>query len=91
MSKQKIRKILNYHIIIYPDEIVGNNKPCFTAYCPALEITDSGETIEQAFKNIKTLVKFHLECLKKEKVIIPEEFSAVNENFITTARVTVCL
>lgn len=70
----KMNKILNYQVIIYPDKTVGQNEPCFTAFCPALEIADSGRTIEKALENIKGLIWFHLECLKKEKTPIPESF-----------------
>jgi predicted RNase H-like HicB family nuclease len=87
MSKLKFqRKILDYQIIIYPDRIIGNNKTCFTAYCPVLELADSGETIEEALKNITSLIEFHLECLKKEKTTIPEE---IIPNLITTTRVSI--
>jgi len=84
------RKTFNYQIIIYPDKTFGGNKTCFTAYCPALEIADSGETIEEALKNIKSLIKFHLECLKRERFSIPKD-SLPNDQLITTARVSITL
>jgi len=84
------KKTFNYQIIIYPDKTFGSNKPCFTAYCPALEIADSGETIEEALKNIKSLIKFHLECLKEEKFSIPKDFFP-DDQLITTARVSITL
>jgi len=86
-----MNKILNYQVIIYPDKTVGSNKPCFTAFCPALEIADSGKNIEEAFENIKSLIRFHLECLKKEKAPIPESFALEKEGLITTAKVSVSL
>ena len=91
MKNQKNKRLFNYYVMIYPDKIVGSNEPCFTAYCPVLDIADSGKTIEEAFKNIKEIIKFHLECLKKEKITIPKEFSTIKEDFITTAKVSVCL
>jgi len=87
----KMNKILNYQVIIYPDKTVGSNKPCFTAFCPTLEIADSGKNIEEAFENIKSLIRFHLECLKKEKAPIPESFALEKEGLITTAKVSVSL
>ena len=90
MAKQT-KKILNYQIIIYPDKTTGTNESCFTAYCPVLGIADSGKTIEKAFENVKNLIKFHLECLKKEKSPIPKGFSLDKEEIITTARVSVSL
>ena len=89
MRKEKARKIFNYPVIIYPDKITGSNKSCFTAYCPMLEIADSGRTIENAFENIKGLIRFHLECLKKEKSLIPQNFFSDKEEIITTAKVSV--
>lgn len=87
----KIKKVFNYQVIIYPDKTVGQNKPCFTAFCPALEIADSGRTIEEALENIKGLIRFHLECLKKEKAPIPESFGLDKEEIITTAKVSVSI
>jgi predicted RNase H-like HicB family nuclease len=84
-----IKKILNYQVIIYPDETIGSNKPCFTAYCPALEIADSGKNIEEALKNITELIKFHLDCLKRERSPIPEGVSLRQRDLVTTARVSV--
>ena len=86
---KKTRKIFNYQIIIYPDKTVGSNRFCFTAYCPILEVADSGKTIEEAFKNIKGLIKFHLECLKREKSLMPQNFFSDKEEIITTAKVSV--
>ncbi len=88
MNREK-SKILNYQVIIYLDGVKGSNKPCFTAHCPTLEIADSGKTIKEAFENVKNLIKFHLECLKKEKALIPEESS--EEGLITTAKVSVSI
>jgi predicted RNase H-like HicB family nuclease len=91
MAKQKTKKILNYQVIIYPDKIEGSNKNCFTAYCPALEVADSGATIEQSLTNIKGLIGFHLECLKKESSVIPQEFYPDREEMITFTKVSVPL
>ena len=85
----KIKKnVLDYQVIIFPDTIIGSNKRCFTAYCPVLELADNGSSIEEALKNISSLIKFHLECLKKEKLDIPEDFSPL---LVTTARVSVSM
>lgn len=91
MAKRKTKKTLNYQVIIYPDKTVGSNKPCFTAYCPVLEVADNGRTIEEALENIKDLIKFHLECLEKEKASIPKGLSLDKEEIFTTAKVSVVL
>jgi len=89
--KKKIQKVFNYQVIVYSDRTVGSNKPCFTAYCPILEVADSGKTIDEALNNIKNLIKFHLECLKKEKSPIPNGFALKGEEVITTAKVSIAL
>jgi predicted RNase H-like HicB family nuclease len=86
----RLKKNFNYQVIIYPDKTEGG-KDCFTAFSPALGIADYGETVEEAFKNIKSLIKFHLECLKKEKAQIPEDLVSEKANFITTAKVSIAL
>lgn len=65
------KQILDYTVIIRPDERTGTNQKCYSAYCPALGLSDDGDTIEAALKNIKSLIKFHLECLIKENAEVP--------------------
>lgn len=79
-------KILNYRIIIEPDEEIGTGKPGFTAYCPTLGIADDGDTIEESLKNIKSLIQFHLKCLKEEKqeIISDKSDSALLTNISIT-------
>lgn len=63
--------ILNYRIIVEPDEQTGTGKPGYTAFCPTLGVADDGDTIEEALTRIKSLIKFHLECLAEEGKPIP--------------------
>lgn len=79
--------ILNYRIIVEPDEETGTGKPGFTAYCPTLGIADDGNTVEKALKNIKTLIVFHLECLAKEKEEIPAPDN--DEGLITNLKIKI--
>ncbi len=65
----------------------GSGEPGFTAYVPALGIADGGDTVEEAFDNVRKLIAFHLESLRKEGLPLPAE-QAMAE-FITTARVAV--
>lgn len=69
----KRKKILNYRVIIEPDERVGTNESCFSIYCPILGLADSGDTIEETMNNMTDLIKFHLESLTKEGELIPVE------------------
>jgi len=57
---------LNYSIIIEKDQETGSNKPVYTAYCPSLSLADDGKTVDEALKNIKATIEFHLERLSAE-------------------------
>ena len=80
-------KTLNYRIIIEPDIYPDTKKQCFNAYCPTLGLADYGNTVEKALKNIKDLIKFHIESLYKDGKDIPT--SDPETEFITIARVKV--
>ena len=81
------QKYAEYRILITPDARTGSRTPCYTAHVPLLGIATSGDTVEEAFKNIKELISFHLEALRREGEVVPTEISA--EEFIATARVAV--
>lgn len=70
MKSQK-KYILDYRVIIKPDKRTGSNKSCYVASCPTLGIADDGNTVEEAFKNIRSLIAFHLECLRDEGKEVP--------------------
>lgn len=65
------KTILNYRVVVEPDERTGTNEPCFTAYCPTLKIADDGNTIDEALANIKEGIECYLEALIKEDQEIP--------------------
>lgn len=67
MKAQK-KHILDYRVIIKPDQRTGSGKSCYVAECPTLGIADDGETVEEALKNLRDTIVFHLECLQAEKV-----------------------
>ena len=71
-------KVLNYTVIVEPDTETGTDKPGYTANCPTLGVADDGDTIEQALKNLQSLIKFHLESLAEEGEDIPVETSESN-------------
>lgn len=68
-----LSKDLHYNVVIMPDRLAGTNESCFTVECPSLGIADQGNSIEEAIENIKKLIAFHLDCLKKEGVEIKDE------------------
>lgn len=63
--------VLNYRVIVEPDYETGTNNPGFSAFCPTLGLADDGDTVEEALKNIKKMIIFHLKCLKEEGEVIP--------------------
>lgn len=78
-------KNLNYRIVIEPDKRTGTNKPCFTAYCPTLGLADDGDTIEEALKNIKELIDFHVKSLVSESKEVPSD--EVSKDVITSVSI----
>lgn len=79
------KKILNYVVVIEPDTRTGTNEPCYAAYCPALGLADSGDSIEEALINMQSLVLFHVQMLKREREKIPVE--QTDKSIVTTLRV----
>lgn len=77
--------VASYKVFIFPDRETGDGKRGFTAYVPKLGIADDGYTIEEALKNIHSLIKFHLESLIAEAEPIPAPDS--EEALVTSARV----
>lgn len=62
-------QILNYRIIIEPEKM--GRKTVYNAYCPTLKVADYGDSVEEAIKNIQSLMKFHIECLLEDKAEVP--------------------
>lgn len=77
--------VLNYRIIVEPDTYTGSEKPCFTAYCHTLGVADGGDTIDQALARIKSLIKFHLDCLVKDGEPIPAPDK--EDSLVTTLKI----
>ncbi len=77
---------MDYRVVITPDVRTGSGEPGFTALVPVLGIATDGDSVEEALRNIRGLIAFHLECLRKEKQPVPVEHAA---DFITMARVVV--
>lgn len=79
------KQVLNYRIIIEPEKM--GRKTVYNAYCPTLGLADYGDSIDQAFKNIQSLVKFHIESLLKDGLDVPSENTA--EEVITSTKVSI--
>ncbi|OIN88412.1 hypothetical protein AUJ59_04005 [Candidatus Beckwithbacteria bacterium CG1_02_47_37] len=83
MAHQKT--VLDYRVILKPDKHSGSDKPCYSAFCPTLGLVDDGDTPEEALKNIKNTIRFHLQCLQQENKDIPAD--RPNEELITITQV----
>jgi len=78
---------LDYRVVVKPDKRTGSNKHCYVASCPTLGIADDGDTVEEALKNIRSLITFHLECLQKEGKEIPVD--SPHEELVTNTQVQI--
>ncbi len=65
------KQVLNYRIIIEPEKM--GKKTAYNAYCDTLGLADYGYSVEEAIKNIKSLIKFHIECLLEDGLEVPKE------------------
>lgn len=78
------QKIANYTILIERQKRMGTNKICYMAYVPILGIATDADFIEEAEKEIKSLIEFHIESLAREEEEIPIE---AGETFVTRSQV----
>lgn len=80
------QKVLNYRVIIEPDERTGTNEPCFTANCPTLGITDCGDTIKEAMAEKKEGIQCYLEALIQDGEEIPRPDN-IEEGLVTASKI----
>jgi len=79
-------QLLNYRIIITPDQQTGTGNSGYTALCPTLGIADDGDTIEEALKNIKKAIKIYIKSLAEDNLEIPIDYP--EHDIITTTQIT---
>lgn len=79
------KQVLNYRIIIEPEKM--GRKTAYNAYCDTLGLADYGYSVEEAIKNIKSLMKFHIKCLLEDGVEVPTE--NIEEELIMSTRVSI--
>ncbi|MDP3974339.1 MAG: hypothetical protein Q8P92_05910 [Candidatus Daviesbacteria bacterium] len=79
------KQVLNYRIIIEPGKM--GKKVVYNAYCNTLGLADYGNSIDEAVKNIKSLIKFHIECLLEDGTEVPTENT--EEELITSTKVSI--
>ena len=78
-------KVLNYHIIIEPDKRTGTNEKCYSAFCPTLGISDSGDTIDEAITNLTKAIKVWVKSLTKDGEPVPVDH--LEKTIITTTSI----
>lgn len=79
------KQVLNYRIIIEPEKM--GRKVVYNAYCDTLGLADYGDSIEEAIKNIKSLIKFHIKCLLEDGLEVPKEDA--EKELITSTKVSI--
>ena len=79
------KKILNYRIIIEPEKY-ENGSRVYVAYCPTLNISDYGDTVEEVLTSIKDGIELAVEHLAKAKKEIPVD--NVEKQIITSTQIT---
>lgn len=79
------KQILSYRIIIEPEKV--GRKTAYNAYCPTLGLADYGYSIDEAVKNMRSMIKFHIECLLEDKIDVPQENT--EGDIITSTKVSI--
>lgn len=80
------KRVLNYRIIIEPEKY-PDGQTVYVAYCPTLNISDYGNTVEGVLKSIKEGIELAVESLIKEKKEVPVD--DVEDQIITAAKIQV--
>lgn len=78
-------KVLNYRTIIEAEKM--GKKTVYNAYCPVLGLADYGDSIDEAIKNIQSLIKFHIESLLEDGLEVPTENT--EQEIITSTKVLI--
>lgn len=79
--------VLNYRIVVEPDQYTGTNKPCYTAYCPTLGVADGGDTIEEALQSVQGAIEAYVESLVDDGLPVPVD--NVDQSLVASAKIEV--
>ena len=79
--------ILNYRIIIEPDEQTGTGKRGYTAVCPTLGVADDGDTIEEAIENVRGAIDAYVDSLIEDGQPVPVD--KPDRDIVTTTQITI--
>lgn len=80
-------QVLNYRIIVEPDQQTGTGKPGYTALCPTLGVADDGDTVEEALANVRGAIEAYVESLVQDSLSVPVD--KPEGVFVTTTQVSV--
>jgi predicted RNase H-like HicB family nuclease len=70
------KKVLNYQVVVTPDEY-PDGKPCYNVYCPTLNISDYGNTIDEALSSMREAIELWVDTLAENKELIPADKSGM--------------
>lgn len=79
------KRVLNYRVIVTPDEQTGTGKPGFTAYCHLLGLADDGDTVEEAIENLNGAIQAYIESLVEDGLPVPLE--QPEKDVVTTTQI----
>lgn len=79
--------VLNYRIVVEPDQYTGTNKPCYTAYCPTLGVADGGDTIEEALQSVQGAIEAYVESLVDDGLPVPVD--NVDQSLVASTKIEV--
>lgn len=78
------KKVLNYRIIIEPEKY-ADGSTVYVAYCPTLDISDYGNSVEEVLTSIREGIELAVGYLAKENKEIPTD--DVEKQFITSTKI----
>lgn len=79
-------KVLNYRVIIEP-ETYPDEKRVYNAYCPALGVTDYGDSVEEVLESMKDGILLAIKTLVNEGKSVPVD--KLEEQILTSTKVTI--
>ena len=67
------QKLANYTVLINKEKRSGTDDVCYSAIVPILGIAADADTLEEAQKEIESLIAFHIDSLVEEGEEVPVE------------------
>lgn len=83
MKKTQSYRVLNYRVIIEPEIVDG--KTVYNAFCPTLEVSDYGDSVDEVLKSIKDGIMLAIECLVEDGKSVPVD--QTEQQIVATASV----